>query len=55
MIYGTLEQSLPVTMLSFGRKMNLYMISGEMLPGVRTPRLKKIALGVGGGKQLFEL
>lgn len=44
-VYGTLEQSLPVTMLSFGKEDEFYMISGEIAPGVRTPKVKKIALG----------
>ena len=44
-VYGSLEQGLPVTMLSFGKEDGFYMISGEIAPGVRTPMVKKIALG----------
>lgn len=44
-VYGSLEQGLPVTMLSYGKEDGFYMISGEIAPGVRTPMVKKIALG----------
>ncbi|CAZ95097.1 Sodium/solute symporter [Zobellia galactanivorans] len=44
-VYGQLEESLPVTMLSFGKEDGFYMISGEIAPGVRTPKVKQLVLG----------
>tara|TARA_R110002049_G_scaffold27843_1_gene95483 strand:+ start:190 stop:2712 length:2523 start_codon:yes stop_codon:yes gene_type:complete len=44
-VYGTMEQGLPVTTLSFEKGDGFYMVSGENAPGVRTPKVKKIVLG----------
>jgi cyclically-permuted mutarotase family protein len=36
-VYETLERKIPVTTLSFKNEDKLYMISGEVSPGIRTP------------------
>tara|TARA_B100001750_G_scaffold43767_1_gene32040 strand:+ start:86311 stop:88917 length:2607 start_codon:yes stop_codon:yes gene_type:complete len=41
-IYDSLPLPLPVTALSFNIEDALYIVSGEMSPGVRTPKVQKI-------------
>lgn len=43
-VYDSLPDKLPVTSLSFMNEKEFYIISGEIAPGVRTPKVQKIEI-----------